>query len=65
MLPYSFGASVTSIIGGLTISRTGSYRVIIWSAWAVMILGYGLMIRLDDTSNLYVNLLFIAVPEIG
>lgn len=54
MLPYSFGASITSILGGLIISRTGKYRVLIWVAWAIMVVGYGLMIRLDDQSILLV-----------
>ena len=51
MLPYSLGASFTSVIGGIVISRTGKYRPSIWISWAVMVLGSGLMIRLDEDSN--------------
>lgn len=55
MLPYSFGASLTSVVGGIAISRTGSYRPIMWVSWAIMVLGYGLMILLDERSNVCVS----------
>jgi hypothetical protein len=51
MIPYSFGASFTSIIGGLIIAKTGKYRPVIWGAWAVMVVGYGLLILLDEHSS--------------
>ncbi|KAF8265936.1 MFS general substrate transporter [Lactarius quietus] len=51
MIPFSFGSSIMSVAAGITVSRTGAYRGIIWAAWAIMILGWGLMTNLDDHSN--------------
>jgi hypothetical protein len=54
MIPYSFASSITSVIGGLLIAKTGRYRVIIWVAWAIMVLGYGLLTMLNERSSVYV-----------
>ena len=51
MIPFSVGSAVISVVAGFTVSRTGAYRGIIWIAWAIMVLGWGLMITLDDHSN--------------
>ena len=51
MLPYSLGSSLLSAFGGVLVSRTHKYRPIMWVSWAVMAIGYGLMIRLDDQSS--------------
>ncbi len=51
MLPFSLVGAAMSIVVGQVISRTGSWRPVMWVAWAIMTLGYGLMITLDDTSN--------------
>ncbi len=51
MIPFSLGASVTSVISGVLVTRLGAYRAIIWFASALMVLGWGLMTTLDDHSN--------------
>ncbi|KAI6028637.1 major facilitator superfamily domain-containing protein [Pisolithus orientalis] len=51
MLPFSLGSALLSIISGIIVTRTGSYRPVMWGAWAVMTIGWGLMIMLDSTSN--------------
>jgi hypothetical protein len=51
MIPFSLGASLTSVIGGVTVTRLGAYRAIIWGSWATMVLGWGLMTTLDDHSS--------------
>ncbi|OAX38645.1 MFS general substrate transporter [Rhizopogon vinicolor AM-OR11-026] len=51
MLPYSLGCSVTSAITGIIVTRTGSYRPIMWFGWTVMTLGWGIMTMLDNTTN--------------
>ena len=51
MIPFSLSASVTSIISGVLVTRIGAYRGVIWVAWALMVLGWGLMTTLDDKSN--------------
>jgi len=55
MLPYSLGCSVTSAITGIIVTRTGSYRPIMWFGWTVMTLGWGIMTMLDNTTNAYVH----------
>lgn len=52
MLPFSLSGALMSIVSGQIISRTGRWRPVMWVAWAVMTLGWGLMITLDDTSNM-------------
>jgi hypothetical protein len=51
MLPYSLGNSFISALSGIVVARTGDYRLVIWGAWAIFTLGFGLMIKLDDASN--------------
>jgi hypothetical protein len=62
MIPYSFASSITSVIGGLLIAKTGRYRVIIWVAWAIMVLGYGLLTMLNERSSVYVYCYMRLVP---
>ena len=52
MLPYSLGSSMLSALSGVLVTRTGSYRPIIWGAWVVMTIGWGLMTTLDNTSSM-------------
>lgn len=54
MLPYSLGAAFTSAISGIYVTRVGRYRPVLFFSWAVMTLGFGLMILLNNTSNLCV-----------
>ncbi|KAI6045676.1 MFS general substrate transporter [Pisolithus marmoratus] len=65
MIPYSLGGALLSILSGLVVSRTGSYRPVMWGAWAVMTVGWGLMIMLDSTSNKSVKELYPLVAAIG
>lgn len=51
MLPYSLGGAATSIISGLIVTRVKKYRAILWFAWSVMTIGYGLMTMLDSHSS--------------
>ena len=51
MIPFSLSASVTAIISGVLVTRIGTYRIVIWTASAIMVLGWGLMTTLDDQSN--------------
>ena len=60
MIPYSLLSSLMSAVSGMYISRTGSWRPIMWISWAIMTLGYGLLTMLDDTSNSWVMSLAIA-----
>jgi len=60
MLPYSLGGAGFSAISGILLSRIKSYRFIMWFAWVVMVLGWGLMTQLDDRSTTFVVLLYFA-----
>ena len=51
MLPFSLGGALVALLSGQILSRLGNVRAIMWFAWAVITLGYGLMIQLDDHSN--------------
>ncbi|THU98340.1 MFS amino acid permease [Dendrothele bispora CBS 962.96] len=65
MMPFSFGCSIVAIISGRIVSRTGKYRGLIWGAYALMTLGFGLMIQLDESSNRAEKELYILVAAIG
>ena len=65
MLPFSLGAALFSAISGLIIAKTGSWRPVMWISWAIMVLGFGLMIQLDETSNTYVTVQLFVCLEIG
>ncbi|KAG1754579.1 MFS general substrate transporter [Suillus lakei] len=51
MLPFSLGGALMSAVSGMVVTRTGSYRPVMWFGWIVMTLGWGLMIMLDSTST--------------
>ncbi|KAI0362066.1 MFS amino acid permease [Trametes cingulata] len=65
MLPFSLGGALFSVISGQLISRTGRWRPVMWFAWAVMTVGWGLMIMLDDTSNEAEKALYPLVTALG
>ncbi|THH13934.1 hypothetical protein EW146_g6336 [Bondarzewia mesenterica] len=65
MLPFSLGGALFSALSGQLVTRTGSYRPIMWFAWAVMVLGWGLMTTLDDTSSTAEKVLYPLVTSLG
>ncbi|KAI8998660.1 MFS amino acid permease [Trametes punicea] len=65
MLPFSLGAAMFSVVAGQITSRTGRWRPLMWVAWAIMVLGWGLMSTLDDTSNVAKQVLFPLVTAAG
>ena len=62
MLPFSLGSAVISAVSGIILTRVGHYRPILFFAWSVMTLGYGLMILLSSTSSMYVFFTFLYRP---
>ncbi|KAI6132104.1 MFS general substrate transporter [Pisolithus croceorrhizus] len=58
-------AQLLSILSGIVVTRTGSYRPVMWGAWAVMTVGWGLMIMLDSTSNNAEKELYPLVAALG
>ncbi|KAF9469176.1 MFS general substrate transporter [Collybia nuda] len=65
MLPYSLGAAFFSATGGMMVSKTGQYRLVMWFAFGVFTLGEGLMIMLSSTSNTAEKVLLPLVASIG
>ncbi|KAI0064575.1 MFS general substrate transporter [Artomyces pyxidatus] len=65
MLPFSLGAALFSALAGICLSRFGSYRIIMWFSWSVMLLGWGLMTMLDDTSSTAVKVVYPLITAIG
>ncbi|TDL24822.1 MFS amino acid permease [Rickenella mellea] len=65
MLPYSLGSAVVSALSGILVSRLQKYREIMWFAWGIMTVGYGLMTQLDDRSNVAERALFPLVAALG
>lgn len=67
-LPFSLGASVTSIVGGVLMGKIyRNYKVILMVSFGIMTLGFGLMIMLDSRSSIaeQVILPLIAAAGIG
>ncbi|KAL0581220.1 hypothetical protein V5O48_000808 [Marasmius crinis-equi] len=65
MIPFSLVASLMALISGVIMAKTGKYRPLIWGGLAIMTLGYGLMIRLDETSSRAEKVVYLLVAAIG
>lgn len=65
MLPFALGGALVALISGQILSRLGDVRSIMWFAWTVITLGFGLMIQLDDRSNKAEKELYPLVAAIG
>ncbi|KAF5311390.1 hypothetical protein D9758_018812 [Tetrapyrgos nigripes] len=65
MIPFSCGAAVFSAISGIIVTKTREYRMIMWFAWGIFTLGYGLMIMLDSHSNIAEKVLYPLVAALG
>lgn len=53
MLPFSLGGALLALVSGQILSRYRQITVrgIMFFAWTLITLGFGLMISLDDHSN--------------
>ncbi|KAJ7271912.1 MFS general substrate transporter [Mycena haematopus] len=65
MLPFSLGAAIVSASSGQVVTRIKAYRPVIWWAWPVMTLGFGLMITLDDKSGAAKEAVYPLVAALG
>ncbi|KIJ68901.1 hypothetical protein HYDPIDRAFT_79646 [Hydnomerulius pinastri MD-312] len=65
MIPFSLGTAIISVFSGFVLSKTGKYRPIIWIAFVVMTLGWGLMIMLDENSNNAEKEVFPLIATLG
>ncbi|KAI9571312.1 MFS general substrate transporter [Boletus coccyginus] len=65
MLPYSLGSALQTAFLGIIVTRTGSYRPIMWGGWVVMTIGWGLMIMLDSTSSIVTQEIYPLIAAFG
>ncbi|KAJ7249117.1 major facilitator superfamily domain-containing protein [Mycena haematopus] len=65
MLPFSLGGAVVSAGSGQAVTRMKAYRPVIWFAWPVMTLGFGLMIMLDEKSGAAKEAVYPLVAALG
>ncbi|KAK7054751.1 hypothetical protein VNI00_003214 [Paramarasmius palmivorus] len=65
MLPFSLGGALISAVSGIIVTRFGEYRIVMWIAWAIFTLGYGLMTMLDSHSNIAEQVLYPLVAAAG
>ncbi|TDL18787.1 MFS general substrate transporter [Rickenella mellea] len=64
-MPFSLVASALAVISGAIVSKTGQYRPVMWWGCAIMTLGYGLMIMLDEKSTRAQQEIIILIPALG
>lgn len=64
-LPLSLGASLIAMMSGIIVSKTGRYRPVMWVGWAVMTLGIGLLIMLDEDTVVWKQEIWLLVAGIG
>ncbi|KAF9268309.1 MFS general substrate transporter [Marasmius fiardii PR-910] len=65
MLPLSLVSSFVALMSGIVMSKIGRYKPLISGGLALMALGFGLMIRLDESSNRAEKVLYLLVAAIG
>ena len=65
MFPETFTVAPASAIVGVLISRWGTFRWAIWSAWATTVLGFGLLYMLGPKTETWEWILINLVPGIG
>ncbi|KAJ6514909.1 hypothetical protein C8R47DRAFT_1206267 [Mycena vitilis] len=65
MLPVPLGGSLTTIIVGLLVTATKRTRPFMWSGTALMTIGAGLLISLNEKSSLGMELGLTLVQGMG
>ncbi|KAG2186194.1 hypothetical protein INT43_002632 [Umbelopsis isabellina] len=65
LLPYMLGVVFCNILVGLIISKTGAYRIWLWSGTAILTVGSGLITLLDMNSNRGEQIGYLLVAGVG
>ncbi|KIK34493.1 hypothetical protein CY34DRAFT_26843 [Suillus luteus UH-Slu-Lm8-n1] len=65
MLPFSLNSAFVSVVSGIVMTRTGSYRPVMWFGWTVMTLGLGLMIMLDSSTIIAAQEIYPFIASFG
>ncbi|KIJ16696.1 hypothetical protein PAXINDRAFT_98514 [Paxillus involutus ATCC 200175] len=64
-IPFQLGSSIVSVVSGIVLSKSGKYRVIMWTSYVLMTLGMSLMITLDYTSSDAEKEIFPLIATLG
>jgi len=65
MLSFSLATSAMSAVSGIIVSKTGMYRSVMWTGYALLTTGVGLMILLDAHSSTVRKELFPLITGLG
>ena len=64
-MPLSLGGSITSIAIGIVLAKMRRYRPIMWAGTAIMTLGVGLLVMLDEKTSIVRQELWLLVVGVG
>ncbi|KAJ5674270.1 hypothetical protein N7462_009709 [Penicillium macrosclerotiorum] len=64
-LPLALAIAPSACIAGAIAVFCGRYRTVIWIAWSVATLGFGILCYLDITTKVAVWVCLIAIPGLG
>lgn len=65
LFPSTFTVAPMSVVTGFVITKTGTYKWIIWLGWAISTFGMGLTILLDVNTSIPAWIFINIVPGIG
>ncbi|KAJ7083146.1 MFS amino acid permease [Mycena belliarum] len=65
IIPFSLLSSVTSALGGFAVSKMGDYRPIMWISYVIMVVGYGLMILMDERTSIALQIIYPSIAGFG
>ncbi|KAI0090161.1 MFS general substrate transporter [Irpex rosettiformis] len=65
ILPFSLGACAVSFATGFIINRLGEVRRVMFVSFAIMTLGFGLMIMLDEASSSATKVIYPLIAGLG
>ncbi|KAF7341255.1 Membrane transporter [Mycena venus] len=64
IIPFALFSSVMSGLSGY-VTSFGDYRPPIWISFAVMAIGYGLMVMLDERSSNFIEIIYTGIGGLG
>ncbi|KAG9127819.1 hypothetical protein FRC07_008829 [Ceratobasidium sp. 392] len=65
MFPFSLGGALIAIVSGQAVTKMSKYRPVMWFAWPIMTLGFGLMILFDEKIQLWKQEVILTVAALG
>lgn len=65
MLPYSLVSAFIAAVSGQFIGHFKRWRPVMWFAWVIIVVGYGLMITLSSTSSEAEQVVYLLIAAVG